>query len=96
MRIVDPATPRRLRTCRAPCRPLRKRELGWKDPAYELHYAAYGLDRVVEATVLVPMHYFAGDMAAVQWVHALAAQLKPLARRPSSRSATVPALLAPR
>lgn len=68
----------------------------WKDRAYELHYAAFGLDRVVEVTVQVPMYYFPGEMAAAQWVHALAAQLKPLARRPSNRSATVPALVAPR
>ncbi|HEY0887822.1 MAG TPA: hypothetical protein VGE20_21185 [Ramlibacter sp.] len=64
----------------------------WLDRAYELRYAAYGLDRVVEVVVLVPVHRMAGDMAAVQWLHALASQLRPLAAHPARTAAQLPPL----
>ena len=55
--------------------------------AYEVRYARYGLDRVVVATWLVPTQRLAGDLAAVQWGHALAHGLRPLAW--SSQAQTV-------
>ena len=64
----------------------------WLDRAYELRYAAYGLDRVVEVVVLVPVHRMMGDMAAVQWLHALASQLRPLAAHPARTAAQLPPL----
>jgi hypothetical protein len=96
VRLVDPVAAPPSADVRGAVQAAAAAGAGWKDNAYELHYAGYGLDRVVEATVLVPTHYFAGDMAAAQWVHALAAQLQPLARRPGNHSATLPALFFPR
>jgi hypothetical protein len=45
--------------------------------AYEVQYARHGLDWVVTSTWLVPTHRLAGDLAAVQWGHALANALRP-------------------
>jgi len=54
--------------------------------AYEVQYARYGLDWVVTSTWLVPTHRLAGDLAAVQWGHALANALRPLARWPQPQT----------
>lgn len=60
--------------------------------AYEVRYARYGLDRVVLATWLVPTRRLAGDLAAVQWGHALANGLRPMAWSPGAQSAATPPL----
>ena len=60
--------------------------------AYEVRYARYGLDRVVVATWLVPTQRLAGDLAAVQWGHALANGLRPMAWSSEALSAATPPL----
>jgi len=60
--------------------------------AYEVRYARYGLDRVVVVTWLVPTQRLAGDLAAVQWGHALANGLRPLAWSSQAQSAGAPPL----
>ena len=60
--------------------------------AYEVRYARYGLDRVVVVTWLVPTQRLAGDLAAVQWGHALANGLRPLAWSSQVQSAGTPPL----
>jgi len=60
--------------------------------AYEVQYARYGLDWVVTSTWLVPTHRLAGDLAAVQWGHALANALRPLARWPQPQTVAAPPL----
>jgi hypothetical protein len=60
--------------------------------AYEVQYARYGLDWGVTSTWLVPTHRLAGDLAAVQWGHALANALRPLARWPEPQRVSPPAL----
>ncbi len=60
--------------------------------AYEVRYARYGLDRVVVATWLVPTQRLAGDLAAVQWGHALAHGLRPLAWSSQAQTVSPPPL----
>jgi hypothetical protein len=60
--------------------------------AYEIHYSRYGQDWMVAATWLLPTPRLAGDLAAVQWLRDLAAQLAPLARQPNALPAMVPPL----
>lgn len=60
--------------------------------SYEVHYARYGLDWVVSATWLLPAQRVAGDLAAIQWAHALADGLRPLAREPSGQVVVPPPL----
>jgi hypothetical protein len=60
--------------------------------AYEVQYARYGLDWVVTSTWLVPTQRMAGDLAAMQWGHALADVLRPLARWPEPQRVSPPAL----
>lgn len=60
--------------------------------AYLVHYRRYGLDWVVAATFLLPRDRVVGDVAAVQWGLALAAELQPLGHVPGSRVARAPAL----
>ena len=60
--------------------------------AYEVQYARHGLDWVVTSTWLVPTHRLAGDLAAVQWGHALANALRPLARWPQPQTVAAPPL----
>ena len=62
------------------------------EAAYELRYARYGLDWVVVVTWLVPTQRLAGDLAAIQWGHALADALRPLARWPEPQSVGTPPL----
>lgn len=97
VRIVDPAAgPSPAADLQGALEAAAATGAAWREPAYELHYAAYGLDRMVEVTVLVPLYAFAGEMAATQWLHVLAAQVRPLARRPSTHAAAIPPILAPR
>jgi tetratricopeptide (TPR) repeat protein len=60
--------------------------------AYEVHYERYGNGWLVSSTFLLPAGQIAGDLAAVQWAHALAAQLRPLARANSPAPAITPPL----
>ncbi len=60
--------------------------------AYVVRYARYGLDRVVVATWLVPTQRLAGDLAAVQWGHALANGLRPMAWSSEAQNAATPPL----
>ena len=64
--------------------------------AYELYYARYDEDWVVSTTWLVPLQRIAGDLAAIQWTQALAAQwppsLQPVARKPAPLVITAPPL----
>ncbi len=62
------------------------------EAAWEVHYARYGLDWVVTATWLVPTQRLAGDLAAIQWGHALANGLRPLARWPEPQTVRAPPL----
>lgn len=61
--------------------------------AYEVHYERYGTGWLVASTFLLPVTQVAGDLAAVQWAHALAAQLRPLARSNSPAPAVAPPLV---
>lgn len=63
--------------------------------AYEVHYERFGIGWAVGATWLLPVHQVAGDMAAVQWAHAMAAQLRPLANAAHPAPALIPALVQP-
>jgi hypothetical protein len=95
MRVIDPGATWPTAAAGQIWQAAAQAGVSWTEPAYRLHYAAYGLDRAVEVTALVPVYRFAGDVAAVQWLHAMAAQLRPLASHPANSSATLPALLSP-
>jgi hypothetical protein len=60
--------------------------------AYLVHYRRHGMDWVGGATFLLPWDRVVGDVAAVQWGLALAAELRPLAQRPGPRMARTPVL----
>jgi hypothetical protein len=60
--------------------------------AYLVHYRRYGLDWVVGATFLLPWDRVVGDVAAVQWGLALAAELRPLGHASGLRTARTPVL----
>jgi tetratricopeptide (TPR) repeat protein len=62
--------------------------------AYEVHYERYGTGWLVGSTFLLPVNQVAGDLAAVHWAHALAAQLRPLARSNHPNAAVTPPLVA--
>jgi tetratricopeptide (TPR) repeat protein len=63
--------------------------------AYEVHYERYGTGWLVASTFLLPVTQVTGDFAATQWAHALAAQLRPLARTNHPAAALVPPLVKP-
>jgi hypothetical protein len=64
--------------------------------AYELHYARYDGDWIVSTAWLVPLQRIAGNLVAIQWAQALAAQwppsLQPVARKPAPLTITAPPL----
>jgi hypothetical protein len=60
--------------------------------AYLVHYRRHGLDWVVGATFLLPWDRVVGDVAAVQWGLALAAELRPLGELRGERMAHTPVL----
>ena len=60
--------------------------------AYLVHYRRHGMDWVVGATFLLPWDRVVGDVAAVQWGMALAAELRPLGHLPGPRMARTPVL----
>ncbi len=74
---------------------VRRPGLSAPEAAYEVHYERYGTGWVVAATWLLPVRQVAGDMAAVQWAHAMAAQLRPLASASHPAPAVTPALGSP-
>jgi hypothetical protein len=63
--------------------------------AYEVHYERYGTGWLDASTFLLPVTQVTGDFAATQWAHALAAQLRPLARTNHPAAALVPPLVKP-
>jgi hypothetical protein len=60
--------------------------------AYHVHYRRHGQDWVVGANFLLPWDRVVGDVAAVQWGLALAAELRPLGELPGTRVARTPVL----
>jgi hypothetical protein len=50
---------------------MRRSGLSVPELAYEVHYERYGTGWMVAATWLLPVRQVAGDMAAVQWAHAM-------------------------
>ncbi len=92
VRVVTPAMARASRDLQPVLLAAEAAGAGLPEAAYEVRYARYGLDWVVTSTWLVPTQRMAGDLAAIQWGHALADVLRPLARWPEPQRVSPPAL----
>lgn len=90
VRIVDPAaalTSTHLRSAL-----LAAQAASAKLPAasYEVHYVRYGLDWTVAASWLLPVQRVPGDLVIIQWAHALANGLRPMASEPADQVVPAP------
>ena len=92
VRVVTPAPARTSADLAPALQAAQAAGATWPAAAYEVRYARYGLDQVVVATWLVPTQRLAGDLAAVQWGHALANGLRPMAWSSQAQSAGTPPL----
>ena len=92
VRRVDAASAQDLPQLEPALRAAREAGLALPAHAYLVHYRRHGLDWTVCATFLLPWDRVVGDMAAVQWGLALAAELQPLGHLPGSRMARTPVL----
>jgi hypothetical protein len=92
VRRVDAAAAQDLPQLEPALRAAREAGLGLPAHAYLVHYRRLGLDWAVAATFLLPWDRVVGDVAAVQWGLALAAELQPLGHLPGPRMARTPVL----
>jgi hypothetical protein len=92
IRVVDPAAALGSAPLRSALQAAQAAGATLPGASYEVHYARYGMDWIVAATWLLPTQRVAGDLAVIQWAHALADGLRPLAREPSGQVVVPPPL----
>ena len=92
VRHIDAATALAIPQLEPALRAAQEAGLALPAHAYLVHYRRHGLDWVVGATFLLPWDRVVGDVAAVQWGLALAAELRPLGELSGTRMARTPVL----